>query len=331
MKRMILVVLGVAAAAAAQQATQQVTQQVIELQDKQQFEAAGAMPGPAPIMARFVGTASAVKGAPYSAEATTEIVQMLADGNRISNKTSNKSYRDSEGRTRTEITPGATGAWMPDTKPFSVTVIDDPVSGDHITLNNNNKQATRFSFKGPGTTTTSIASAAGRVQNFTTMVMRTSGESAMPMPPPPLAPLPTPAHVAGARATTAYVQPGADGSMNVNAFYSSDMKLDVKKESLGKQVIEGVECTGIKETSTIPAGTVGNDRAIETVTERWYSPDLQLDVMTKTTDPRFGETTYRLGNIIRAEQPKSLFEVPADYKLEEPAASIKTMKSDVKQ
>jgi hypothetical protein len=328
MKRIILGVLVVVAAAAAQQSTQQVTQQVIELQDKQQFEAAGVLPGPAPIMARFVGTASAVKGAPYSAEATTESVQVLADGNRISNKTSNKSYRDSEGRTRVEITPGATGAWMPDTKPFSMTMIDDPVSGEHITLNNNSKQATRFSFKGAGTTTTGLTSAAGRAQNVTTMVMRTSGDSALTMPPPPLVPLPTPAHVAGARATTAYLQSGADGSVNVNAFYSSDMKLDVKKESLGKQVIEGVECTGTKETSTIPAGTVGNDRAIETVTERWYSPDLQLDVMTKTTDPRFGETTYRLGNIVRAEQPRSLFEVPADYKLQEPAVSIK---SDVKQ
>jgi hypothetical protein len=104
----------------------------------------------------------------------------------------------------------------------------------------------------------------------------------------------------------------------------------MKKESLGKQAIEGVECTGTKETATIPAGAVGNERAIETVTERWYSPELQLEIMTKTTDPRFGETTYRLGNIVRAEQPKSLFEVPADYKLEEPAVNVKVMKSDVK-
>ncbi len=48
--------------------------------------------------------------------------------------------------------------------------------------------------------------------------------------------------------------------------------------------------------------------------------------MTKTTDPRFGETTYRLGNIVRADQPKSLFEVPADYKVDEPNVNIKVMK-----
>jgi hypothetical protein len=329
MKRMILGVFVVAASAIAQQATQQIfTQQVIELQDKQQMEAAGALPGPAPMIARFGGTASAVKGAPYSAEATTESVQLLADGNRIVNKSSNKSYRDSEGRTRTEITPGATGAWMPDMKPFSITVIDDPVSGDHITLNNNNKQATRFSVKTTTTTTTGAAGGTAKSQTVT-MVMRSSGDSAMPMPMP--MPLPVPTHVAGGHANATYVQSGAGTNVHVNAFLSADAKIDVKKESLGKQVIEGVECTGTKETSTIAAGSVGNDRAIETVTERWYSPDLQLDVMTKTTDPRFGETTYRLGNIIRAEQPKSLFEVPSDYKLEEPDVHYKVMKSDVKQ
>jgi hypothetical protein len=321
MRRIILGVLVVAATAAAQQVTQQV------VQDKLYFEAAGAMPGPAPMIATFGGAPSAVKGAPYSAEATTESVQFLADGNRIVNKSSNKSYRDSEGRTRVEITPGATGAWMPDMKPFSVTVIDDPVSGEHITLNNNNKQATRFPVK-TDTTTTGAASGTGKSQSVT-MVMRSSGDSAMPMPMP--MPLPIPPQVAGGHATTAYVQSQAGGKMTVNAFSSSDMKLDVKKESLGKQVIEGVECTGTKETSTIAAGSVGNDRAIETVTERWYSPDLQLDVMTKTTDPRFGETTYSLGNIVRAEQPRSLFEVPADYKLEEPNLDHLKVMRDIKQ
>jgi hypothetical protein len=135
MKRYIVGVLALVATAAAQQ----VIQQAIEHQTKIQMETAGAFPGPAPMIARFGGPMNPVKGAPYSAEATTESVQVLADGNRIISKTSNKSYRDSEGRTRVEITPSPAGAWMPDMKQFSVTMIDDPVSGDHITLNNNNK------------------------------------------------------------------------------------------------------------------------------------------------------------------------------------------------
>ena len=43
-----------------------------------------------------------VKNAPYSAEAVTETIQTLGDGNRIVNRISSLLYRDSEGRTRRE-------------------------------------------------------------------------------------------------------------------------------------------------------------------------------------------------------------------------------------
>jgi hypothetical protein len=89
------------------------------------------------------------------------------------------------------------------------------------------------------------------------------------------------------------------------------------KEDLGKQTIEGVEAQGTRVTITIPAGEIGNERAIEIVNERWYSPELQVDVMTRHNDPRTGETTYRLTNINRTEPAKSLFEVPADYTVSE--------------
>jgi hypothetical protein len=39
--------------------------------------------------------------------------------------------------------------------------------------------------------------------------------------------------------------------------------------------------------------------------------------MSKQSDPRFGETTYRLTNINRAEPSRSLFEVPSDYTVKE--------------
>ncbi len=89
------------------------------------------------------------------------------------------------------------------------------------------------------------------------------------------------------------------------------------KEQLGKQNIEGVEAEGTRTTVTIPAGEIGNERAIEIVSERWYSPELQLVVMTRHSDPRSGETTYKLTNINRAEPAKSLFEVPSDYTIKE--------------
>jgi hypothetical protein len=90
-----------------------------------------------------------------------------------------------------------------------------------------------------------------------------------------------------------------------------------KTESLGKQVIEGIEAEGTRSTITIPVGKIGNDRPITIVAERWYSPMLQTVVMSKHSDPRIGETLYRLTNINRSEPARSLFEVPSDYRIEE--------------
>jgi len=91
----------------------------------------------------------------------------------------------------------------------------------------------------------------------------------------------------------------------------------VKTESLGKQTIEGVEAEGTRSTITIPAGRVGNDRPLEIVSERWFSPELQVVVLSKHKDPFAGETTYKLTNISREEPAASNFEVPSDYSLEE--------------
>lgn len=91
---------------------------------------------------------------------------------------------------------------------------------------------------------------------------------------------------------------------------------DPKIESLGKQLIEGVEAEGTRSTVTIPAGKIGNDRPIEIVSERWYSPELHVVVLSKHSDPFSGENVYRLTNITRGEPAASLFEVPADYAVE---------------
>ena len=92
---------------------------------------------------------------------------------------------------------------------------------------------------------------------------------------------------------------------------------EVVTESLGEQNIEGVTATGSRTTTTIPAGAIGNLQAIKVVMEQWVAPDLHVLVMTKHSDPRSGETTYRLQSIVRAEPDRSLFTVPADYTLKE--------------
>lgn len=90
-----------------------------------------------------------------------------------------------------------------------------------------------------------------------------------------------------------------------------------KTESLGKQVIEGIEAEGTRSTVTIPAGEIGNDRAIEIVSERWYAPALQIVVLSKHRDPWMGEHTYRLSNLSRSEPERTLFELPGGYTIKE--------------
>jgi len=92
---------------------------------------------------------------------------------------------------------------------------------------------------------------------------------------------------------------------------------NVKTESLGTQVMEGVQAQGTRTTMTIPAGQIGNDQPISIVTERWYSADLQTTILVKHTDPRNGETITRYTNISRAEPVPTLFQPPADYKVQE--------------
>ena len=91
---------------------------------------------------------------------------------------------------------------------------------------------------------------------------------------------------------------------------------NVRTEQLGEQEIEGVRAEGTRTTMTVPVGAIGNQLPIHTVSERWYSPELQVVVLTRRSDPRFGDTVYRLTNIVRAEPPPDLFEVPPDYQVE---------------
>jgi TonB family protein len=91
----------------------------------------------------------------------------------------------------------------------------------------------------------------------------------------------------------------------------------IQQESLGKQMFDGVEAVGTRTIQTIPAGAIGNERPIESVTERWYSPELQTVIMTRHSDPRVGESIYRLTNINRGEPNASLFQPPAGYNFQE--------------
>jgi len=90
-----------------------------------------------------------------------------------------------------------------------------------------------------------------------------------------------------------------------------------KTEDLGTQAIQGISAQGKRVTRAIAAGQEGNEKEIDIVTETWYSPDLQVLVQSKTSDPRFGETTYQLTGLSRAEPDPALFAVPSGYTITE--------------
>jgi hypothetical protein len=126
----------------------------------------------------------------------------------------------------------------------------------------------------------------------------------------------------GAKTATkgGWMRPGRSGAPPANragqkARRRENVNANVKTESLGRQTIDGVAAEGTRTTTTIPAGELGNEQPIQIVTERWYSPDLQIFVLTRRSDPRSGETVTRLANISRTEPAHTLFEVPADYKV----------------
>lgn len=256
-----------------------------------------------------------IKGAPYSAEAVTESVQTLADGNRIVNKMTSQVYRDSEGRTRREQTLKGLGGVGNGEEPLQTVFINDPVAGVSYSLDTRTHTAhksTPFKFQ-----IMSRSGVAGEGQRFEYKVGNRPDTSASIVV---AAPLSTPPQ-AGTRvvppAQVEHFSVQTDGASGYVFRTRTGSSANEVKEQLGKQIIEGVEAEGTRTTVTIPAGEIGNERPIEIVSERWYSPELQLVVMTKHSDPRSGETTYKLTNINRAEPAKTLFEVPPGFNVKE--------------
>ncbi len=96
-----------------------------------------------------------------------------------------------------------------------------------------------------------------------------------------------------------------------------------EQKSLGTQTIEGVEATGTQSVVTIPAGAIGNEQPIKIVSEQWYSPALQLVVLSKRSDPRTGEMVYRLTQLDRSEPAAALFQVPSDYTIKDMESKIR--------
>lgn len=244
----------------------------------------------APGGARFLGAEAGmpgrvVKNAPYSADAVTETTQTLPDGNHIRQNSSSRVYRDTEGRTRREQSLNALGGLAPSANLPQVVFINDPVAGVSYALNPTDRTATKSTFAMGGR---------GGLRGNPNQQQKQARER---------------------KAAASQNPPGAQRGFRGGP----GARQNIKTESLGRQVIESVQADGTRTTMTIPAGQMGNELPIQIVSESWYSPELQTVVLSKRTDPRMGETLFKLTNVSRSEPPRTLFEAPADFKVTESA------------
>lgn len=279
-----------------------------------------------------------VKGAPYSADAVSQTVQTLPDGNRIVRTQTMRLARDGEGRTRQER--------LVDGKPGTV-FINDVIAGKRWMLLQESRRAVELPGRGAGALHMSgdaeemrswaeamrewarefgarmrgepmsgpqagsmdirVAreSAEGRrdVVVVRDVVVSSSASGAAPAPAvpavPPVPPVPLVPAPAFAPAPSLLLPPPGDGVTT----------------SLGSRDIDGLRADGTRTTWTIPAGRIGNEKPIAITSERWYSPELMLVVETRRNDPRSGETSYRLTHLKRGEPDAALFRLPADYEV----------------
>jgi hypothetical protein len=266
-----------------------------------------------------------VKGAPYSGEEVNETNQMLADGTRIHRENRTTVYRDSEGRTRRET-------------PDNIT-ITDPVANVTYMLNPKTMTGQKLTMASAGYSfmRSSTMGAAISGDSNSTFSIHSSGDgpatitlNGVPLDEKAVAEAMAKAKANGSTQTLsvgigAGIASGGGAGRTATAgsggmIGTATMKMAMRKsagEPLGKQTIEGVNAEGVREVSTIDAGAIGNDRPIQVSSESWYSADLQMNVMTKHSDPRTGDESFRLTNISRAEPAAYLFQPPAGYQITE--------------
>lgn len=265
--------------------------------------------------------ATSIKNAPYSAELVTEQQHNLADGNQIINKRSTMSYRDSVGRTRHEIRD-ADGT-------LRRVTINDAVEGATYILNPEAKIATKIGahrhMSGAGRGAAHMGArfegtdkASGERVIVKRIERAGNGEARKHMH----------EHVRIRVREAMANGPRMAGMARIDQAIAGafgDMKWASKAsvKDLGTREIDGIKAQGKIKSYEIPAGEIGNRNAIVVSAESWYSSDLQVTLMTKRSDPRTGERTWRMSNIKRDEPAPALFVVPSDYVVKDVMAQLR--------
>jgi hypothetical protein len=296
-----------------------------------------------------------IKNAPYTAQVVNERQQNLPDGNQIASKRTTASYRDSAGRTRQEV--------RDDKGELRAVTIHDPVAGATYILHPQDKTATKVpsspeaaraaaeaaraagaAARGAAAEARAAAGAAQReAMRERVEQMRREGK------------LPTVERRTGPNGEEIVIKRvervgtgGGEGQAQqdvhvrvekhlvtrdgelatrlaplAGAFGDSKWAAKATTKDLGTREMDGVKAEGKLRSYEIPAGEVGNRNPIVVSHESWYSPDLQITLYTKHSDPRTGDAIYRVEGLKREEPAPALFTIPSDYTVRDVMANLK--------
>ena len=263
-----------------------------------------------PEMRQAVVESRVTTGRPYSAEATTEFSQVLGDGNRIVRKATVRIFRDGEGRTRREELDA-------DGQVKSISIYDPVVHASYV-LDPARRVATKSALRvvvpdGRGRGGAVRAVVGEKITAEQAAAERVPGRVMLGAP----AEAPGQAAAEGLQKVQAEIVARSGGGGALQPAMRGRGSANANTESLGQKTIDGVLAEGTRTTSVIPAGSIGNQQPITVTSEQWFSPDLEILVMTKFSDPRSGESSYTVSNITRGEPTAGLFDVPSDYTITE--------------
>lgn len=217
--------------------------------------------GAAAVAALNGDDAGIVLAQPLVAVEKTVAITLLADGTKLTRRTEERKWRDSQGRFRKEKAQVEDGQ-----EPvFDVATILDPVKN-----------------------------------TVTTLHMAAKAASVVHLPEGTL-------HL--------YVDLDDTGK---NILARPGVKVTVEK--LDGKTIAGVYAVGRRVTRIRPPGTIGNDKTVVSVSERWVSPDIKLLLASSSDDPR-EQLTREVTHLERVEPDANLFQVPADYSVKEAQGS----------
>lgn len=261
-----------------------------------------------------------VKDAPVTARITTRAIQLLHDGNRIIQEDVTQLYRDSAGRVRREDLSRLSAGG------HSTVSLSDPTTGENYMINSATKTAYKM-FALPEFALLEVdrdkrpadqeLPHSGKNHG---MVVETRGMSKGTMViGAAVSPLPgVSSGVARQGQGGATVTSGSSVVFQGGNPLIPQASSQTEVRSLGQKQINGIRVEGTLRTTTIPAGSFGNEQAIIVEKKAWYAPELRMMVMSEEKDPRFGIISYAAHITSTDEPDKTLFSIPKDVRVVAP-------------